>query len=542
MDESTYERRFFDGYRFFDEKSGFMLNYAGVEEFDLASCKEKYGDSIERALRFMERVEAQEVVNISEGRKVDHFNLRLGEGLEKSIAQWRTIRADVDKIKSGQVVNENNQTYTDMIINGIGGSYLGPFMVLIAKQGNDFNVGGKLPVKIHFVSNTDPESFHNLMEKLDLSRTIMVNISKSGSTAETAGNLEAFHRLLTVKGLAPGKHNITVTTPGSPFDKYSQEQKFMHIYPMNVETGGRTSVGSAVGMVPAAFGELDFEQFLKGESYMDELTRRKELKSNPAMLIALIIHDTIQTIGYQNQIILGYSDSLKEVAHYFQQLFMESLGKNRDLYDTREIEPTGLTIFGGVGTAEQHAFMQQVQKGIQDAFVHFISFRKRKVDYDNKKSGSMGRQLLAFVEGTQQALRFNGRDYISLIFEEQSEFNMGMLVALEERVVVFLAGMWEINPFDQPGVQDGKLSADSHNKLSLEIENKLPELAPFEGTAHDIAKVLGLGVEEAPRIEVILNDIEGNTNIPEAYSGLKDINIKRTWNGVNCFVFTINKR
>ncbi|HLC15533.1 MAG TPA: hypothetical protein VJL89_04835 [Thermodesulfovibrionia bacterium] len=541
MDESTYERRFFDGYRFFDEKSGFMLNFAGVGDFDLAVNMERYRDSIENALGFMERVEAQEVVNVSEGRKVDHFNLRLGQGLENSVSQWRAIQADMEKIKSGKVKNENNQTYTDVIINGIGGSYLGPYMALIAKQGNDFNVAGKLPLRVHFVSNTDPESFHTLMDKLDLSVTIMVNISKSGSTAETAGNLEAFNKLLADNNLSVGKHNITVTTPGSPFDKYSQEQKFMHIYPMNVETGGRTSVGTAVGMVPSAFGGLDFEQFLKGESYMDELTRRKDLQANPALLIALIIHDAIQRVGQQNQIILGYSDSLKEVAHYFQQLFMESLGKNRDLSDTRETEPTGLTIFGGVGTGEQHAFMQQVQKGIQDAFVHFISFRKRKYEYANKKAGSMGRQMLAFVEGTQHALRSNGREYISIVFEEQSEFNMGMLVALEERVVVFLAGIWGINPFDQPGVQDGKLSADTHNKLSLELEKQLPELAPFEGTAHDIAKAIGVNVEEAPRIEAIVNDIEGNIHMPDAYPALKGITIKRQWNGVNCFVFTVKK-
>ena len=151
MDEFAYEKRFFDGYRFYDEMSGFMLSYAGVGEFDLAICKERYSDSIDSALKFMERVEAQEVVNVSEGRRVDHFNLRLGEGLEKSITIWRTIQVDVEKIKSGQVVNENNQTYTDVIVNGIGGSYLGPYMILIAKKGNDFNVGEKLPVKIHFV-------------------------------------------------------------------------------------------------------------------------------------------------------------------------------------------------------------------------------------------------------------------------------------------------------------------------------------------------------------------------------------------------------
>ncbi|RMD52018.1 MAG: glucose-6-phosphate isomerase, partial [Nitrospirae bacterium] len=203
-------------------------------------------------------------------------------------------------------------------------------------------------------------------------------------------------------------------------------------------------------------------------------------------------------------------------------------------------EPTGLTIFGGVGTGEQHAFMQQVQKGIRDAFVHFISFRKRRFDYENSKAGSMGRQLLAFVEGTQQALRKNDREYISLVFEQQSEFNMGMLIALEERVVVFLAGFWGINPFDQPGVEDGKRSADSHNRLSLEIASRLKAISSFSGNARDFAKLYGYDESESPRIEAILNDIEANHGVEGAYPALKDINIKRTWKD-NCFIFTISK-
>jgi glucose-6-phosphate isomerase len=538
MQESAYNERFFGGYRFFDEQTGFLLNFAGVAGFNLEAAVNQYKAQIGNSLHFMKRIEAQETVNVSEGRKVDHFNLRLGEGLDKSVQQWKIIKKDVEQILSGSVRNDSGQSYTDVIVNGIGGSYLGPLMVLIAKQGNDFNVGNKLPVKIHFVSNTDPESFDILINKLDLARTIMINISKSGSTAETAGNLEVFNAMLKAKGLPQGKHNMTVTTPGSPFDKYSQENHFLHIYSMNTETGGRTSVGSAVGMVPAAFGGLDFEQFLKGEAYMDELTRRDNVLENPAMIIALAIHDAIQRLGHQNQIVLGYSDSLKETAHYFQQLFMESLGKNMDLEDKKAVEPTGLTIFGGVGTGEQHAFMQQVQKGIRDAFVHFISFRKRSKDFGNKKAGSMGRQMLAFVEGTQQALRSNEREYLSLVFERQNEFNMGMLVALEERVVVFLAGFWGINPFDQPGVQDGKLSADNHNKLALEVEAKLAHTDTFQGNARAFAAYMGINPEEAPRIEAILNDIEANYRIQGAYPLLSNLSITRRWQE-NGFAFTI---
>jgi glucose-6-phosphate isomerase len=538
MKESTYEKRFFNGYRMFDDKSGFLLNYAGVAGFDREKAKKKYHKSLEAALKFMKRVEAQEVVNVSEGRKVDHFNLRLGEGLTKSISYFNKIKEAVEDIKSGKTINENNQSYTDVIMNGIGGSYLGPLMILLAKLGYDFNVDDALPVKIHFLNNTDSDSFYNVMSKVDISRTIMVNISKSGSTAETAGTMEAFNKLLEAASLPIGKHNITVTTPGSPFDKFSQENNYLHIFYMNTETGGRTSVGSAVGMVPAAFGGLDFEQFLKGESYMDELTRRETLEKNPALIIALIINDAISRAGHQNQIVLGYSDSLRETAHYFQQLFMESLGKNKDMEDKKDIEPTGLTIFGGVGTGEQHAFMQQVQKGIRDAFCHFISFRTRTHDYDNKKAGSMGRQLLAFVEGTQKALRSNEREYISMVFEEQNEFNMGMIVALHERVVVFLAGMWGINPFDQPGVQDGKHSADSHNALSKQIEAKLAETPSFKGNAEDMAELVGLKKEEAPGIESILNDIEANHNVEGAYPTLINFSVTRKWDGKK-FIYDI---
>lgn len=531
MKESTYENRFFSGYRFYDEESDFLLNYAGAAGFDRDSAKKKNKARIEGAFSFMKSVEAQEVVNVSEGRKVDHFNLRLGDELTKSINYFNEIKKAVEDIKSGKTVNENNETYTDVIMNGIGGSYLGPLMILFAKLGYDFNVSDDLPVKIHFLNNTDSDSFYGVISKLDLSRTILVNISKSGSTAETAGTMEAFNKLVEAAELPIGKHNITVTTPGSPFDKFSQENNFLHIFYMNTETGGRTSVGSAVGMVPAAFGGLDFEQFLKGEAYMDELTRRDTPEDNPALMMALIIDDAIARVGHQNQIVLGYSDSLRETAHYFQQLFMESLGKNKDLDDKNDVEPTGLTIFGGVGTGEQHAFMQQVQKGIRDAFCHFISFRKRTHDYANKKAGSMGRQLLAFVEGTQKALRSNDREYISMVFAQQNEFNMGMIVALHERVVTFLAGMWGINPYDQPGVQDGKLSADGHNALSIDVEAKLFEIPSFSGNAEDMAALLGRSKDEAPGIEAILNDIEANHYVEGAYPTLMNITITRKWDG-----------
>ncbi len=536
---SSYTDRFSSGYRFFDNKTGFMLNYAGASGFDLNRVLKRDKKEITAALDYMKQVEAGKAVNVSEGRKVDHFNLRKGAGLLRSVTLWHSINDAIEQIKNGKVLNEKDKSYTDVIMNGIGGSFLGPLMTLIAKYGNDYNFGCHLPLRIHFLSNTDAWSFDTLMHKLNLSRTIMVNISKSGGTAETAGNMETFNNLLLTRKLKPGKHNITVTTPGSPFDLYSRESGFMHVFHMNNETGGRTSVGSAVGMVPAAFAGLDFESFLQGESYMDKLTRRADLLRNPALTLAVIINDVIIREGHKNQIMLGYSDSLKEMAHYFQQLFMESLGKKKTLQGRIRKEPTGLTIMGGVGTGEQHAFMQQVQEGIRDCFVHFISFRKRSTDFENTKAGSMGRQLLAFLEGTQRALLENGRDFVSLVFEEQNEFNMGMLVALEERVVTFLGGMWGINPFDQPGVQAGKLSADNHNSISKLVVFKLLETESFSGSAFDMSRALGKDKEEAPTIEAILLDIVSNHKVRGAYPDLKGFRCSKKWKG-NIFSFSIS--
>jgi glucose-6-phosphate isomerase len=158
----------------------------------------------------------------------------------------------------------------------------------------------------------------------------MVNISKSGGTQETKGNMDTFNALLSKQNLSMGPHNIAVTTPSSNFDKFAQQNKFMKIFYMNNETGGRTSIVSAVGMVPSAFARLSFDDFLKGQSYMDELTRKENILENPALLVSIGIDILTKQRGRKNMIVLGYSDFLKEFSHYLQQLYMESLGKEYD--------------------------------------------------------------------------------------------------------------------------------------------------------------------------------------------------------------------
>eukprot|EP00768_Dysnectes_brevis_P008349 gnl/Dysnectes_brevis/750_a823_4315.p1 GENE.gnl/Dysnectes_brevis/750_a823_4315~~gnl/Dysnectes_brevis/750_a823_4315.p1 ORF type:complete len:563 (+),score=199.68 gnl/Dysnectes_brevis/750_a823_4315:30-1691(+) len=547
--------RYTSGYVYYDETTDFSLSLAGFSPIEMDKAMKRYEHAFTAAFDMIDRIEAGEIVNHtaveaeSEDRKVDHYNLRMkkevdGNSLSKSLALWEQVKARAEElIASGE--------YKHVIFNGIGGSYLGPYFLLTGIHGEDYNLTQMRHGRptLHFIANTDADSFHKVMSELDLSKTIMVAISKSGSTAETRTNLLTFIDQLKLKGLTPGRHLMAVTTPGSKLDRMANDMDFLSTFNMNVETGGRTSIGSAVSMVPCAFADLDFAGFLEGMSAMDETTRRRDARQNPAALISMAIDWYFRLSGVQkNMILLGYNDSLKQLAHYCQQLYMESLGKE---YNVRGLPArTGLTVFGGVGTGEQHAFLQQIQKGVSDCFVRFVRCRKRDADYPDQGAGSMGRQLLAFLKGTETALVGNDRIWITEETPDASMRSLGLMVALEERVVTILAAFWEINAYDQPGVQDGKLAALAVNRISLALEKAIAAgPALVEGASADVLAALGLtevdGVDPdhlAWLADSILSDMEANVGLAGSYPLLTDsVTVTRRWDGVK-FLYTIQKQ
>lgn len=269
----TIEQRYLNTHVYHDAKSNFTLNLSGFELLsDLQKIQKTYQYAIQRAIQKVKEIESGAIVNHtankeeSEDRAVDHYNLRhpqelvKGKSLQYSLKLWDEINTYVGQILDGKIVNEDSQKYEDVIFNGIGGSYLGPLMLVIAMHGDNYNIkkgNNALPIKLHFFSNTDPDSFHVLVQKIDLKKTIMVNISKSGGTQETKGNMDTFNKLLSEHGLSMGPHNIAVTTQGSNFDKFANSNKFMKIFYMNNETGGRTSIVSAVGKSTFLFNLLN---------------------------------------------------------------------------------------------------------------------------------------------------------------------------------------------------------------------------------------------------------------------------------------------
>ncbi|KAH0575378.1 Glucose-6-phosphate isomerase [Spironucleus salmonicida] len=468
----------------------------------------RYAKNFEIALAEFAAIEKGEIVNKtsvaseSENRPVDHYNHRLtqelvpGKSLEHSLKLWEKVNTFVSSIRND---------YKHIIFNGIGGSYLGPYMLIQAMLGDDYNLSLQkrgLP-SLHFLANTDSDSFSTLFDLLDVKKTLMVTISKSGSTAETATNTQCYLNLLTKASLSPSAHCIAITIPGSNLHKLAAS--WLQTFEMCEPTGGRTSICSAVAMVPCAFAGIKFDEFLKGMAQMDCETRKAE--GNPALEIAAMIDSLIKKFAApKNMIILGYSESLKQYAHYCQQLYMESLGK--EYCKDGRIQPSGLSVYGGIGTGEQHAFMQQIQKGVADSFVKFIQFQERKhEDYEDSKAGSMGRQLLAFLKGTELALSQNGREFMTITVKKCSEFCIGQLIALEERIVSTLGAFWGINAYDQPGVQDGKKAATRVNELSMKLDK---ELKACHGTSAEILAKMQMK-EDAWLVEGILSDMVYNS-------------------------------
>ena len=223
--------------------------------------------------------------------------------------------------------------------------------------------------------------------------------------------------------------------------------------------GGRTSVMSAVGLVPMALQGLDVAAFLAGASAMDEKTRTDDIRRNAAMLLALMWFHSGDGHGLKDMVILPYKDRLLLFSRYLQQLVMESLGKELDL--DGNVVNQGIAVYGNKGSTDQHAYVQQLRDGINNFFVTFIEVRKAAASapIEVEEGVTSGDYLQGFLRGTRSALHENGRESITLSIPEFNAFQLGALIALYERAVGFYASLVNVNAYHQPGVEAGKKAA-----------------------------------------------------------------------------------
>jgi glucose-6-phosphate isomerase len=273
--------------------------------------------------------------------------------------------------------------------------------------------------------------------------------------------------------------------------------------------GGRTSVTSAVGLLPAALQGIDVLALLAGAAAMDEATRRRETRRNPAALLALAWHATGGGRGSKAMVVLPYKDRLLLFSRYLQQLVMESLGKEKDLEG--RVVHQGLTVYGNKGSTDQHAFVQQLRDGTPDFFVTFVRvLRDREgASLEVEPGATSGDFLDGFLLGTRRALHESGRPSLTLTIPDVSPRSLGMLIALYERAVGLYAFLVGVNAYHQPGVEAGKRAAASVLDLQRKVVAALRERGAAGATCEELAAAAG-APDEAETVFHVLERLAAN--------------------------------
>ncbi len=455
-------------------------------------------EPIAKAEKAMQELEAGVIANPDENRMVGHYWLRqpqlapstdLREQITTTLADTLAFAA---KVHQGEIAPARGGLFTRVLVVGIGGSALGPQLVAEAITPMP------PPMAITFFDNTDPDGMLRTITQIgaELATTLTIVISKSGGTKETRNGMLQAEAAYRAQGLDFARHAVAVTGTDSALDRHAAAQGWLARFPMWDWVGGRTSIMSAVGTLAAALQGVDVTQFLAGAAAMDELTRSTSAQQNPAMLLALMWHHTGSGRGTKDMVVLPYKDRLMLFSKYLQQLVMESLGKEHDL--DGNLVNQGIAVYGNKGSTDQHAYVQQLRDGVNNFFATFIEVRKAQTGapLEVEPGFTSGDFLQGFLRGTREALAQKGRESITLSIAELDAFNLGLLIALFERAVGFYASLVNVNAYHQPGVEAGKIAAETFLGRLAAVRQALPSNGPGL-TAEDIASSQQIDPEDA---------------------------------------------
>jgi glucose-6-phosphate isomerase len=461
---------------------------------------ERMEPGMQKAYSAMKELEAGAISNPDEGRMVGHYWLRAPERAPSAEVR-REIEDTLQAIKGfaftvhdATIFPRKPARFTNILSIGIGGSALGPQFIADA-------LGAPADkMKPYFLDNTDPDGIDRVLAQIgsQLDNTLTLVISKSGGTIETRNGMLEVAAAFRKAGLSFERHAVAITGVGSKLDKMAKNDGWIAIFPMWDWVGGRTSVMSAVGLLPAALQGIDIEALLNGARLCDELTRSSDTHTNPAALLALSWYHATAGKGAKDMVILPYKDRLMLFSKYLQQLVMESLGKEKDL--DGKVVNQGIAVYGNKGTTDQHAYVQQLRDGVNNFFATFIEVLH---DHDApslevEPGVTSGDYLSAYLQGTRNALYENRRESITITIDKLDARSIGALIALYERAVGFYATLVNINAYHQPGVEAGKRMAEDVIKLQREALSHLRKNPGKAFTVEEIAAALGAdGREES---------------------------------------------
>ena len=460
--------------------AGLCYNYAAKavdDEVLAALC------ALAKEAQLTEKYEALlngEVINTGEKRRVLHQLTRgqqagsvVVDGVDKRefyLAQQKKAAEFANRVHAGEITNAAGEKFTTVVQIGIGGSDLGPrAMYLALEQWAKQN--GCFKMEARFISNVDPDDAAGVIKGIDMAHSLFVLVSKSGTTLETLTNETFVKNALKDAGLDPSRHMVAVTSETSPLAKSSD---YLAAFFMDDYIGGRYSSTSCVGgaVLSLAFGPEVFQRFLDGAAQEDALAKEPDPLKNPALLDALIGVYERNVQLWPATAVLPYSQALSRFPAHLQQLDMESNGKSVNRFGEPVDYVTGQVIFGEPGTNGQHSFYQLLHQGTDIVPLQFVGFRKNQAGMDLDIQGSTSQQklcanvaaqIMAFACGKEDEnpnkAFAGGRPSSIIIGDQLTPESLGALLSHFENKVMFQGYCWNLNSFDQEGVQLGKVLA-----------------------------------------------------------------------------------
>ena len=467
--------------------SSLRYNYATKQvNEDILSCLQDLSESQELVAKYKALLEG-DVINISENRMVLHHLTRNTTSPFNTesiynfyLTQREKIKIFTQNVHDSKILSSTGRPFTDVVQVGIGGSDLGPRCLDLALK--DYATSKNLvKLKAHFISNVDPVDAESVLSSLDVSSTLFILVSKSGTTEETLANEALVLEYLKMKGIKDLKKNIVVVTSSS--SPLAKDTSYLNHFYIDDNIGGRYSSTSACGalVLSLSFGNDLFYELLTGAKEADDNALNPNIKENASLLDALIGVYERDVLGYKATAILPYSQSLARFPSHLQQLDMESSGKacNR-FFETLEY-PTGAIIFGEAGTNGQHSFYQFLHQSNEVIPLQFIAFKnssllQESIDVPEKSNynkiikenhtrllRNLIAQIYAFAVGKDNENKnkhFCGERPSSLLYGDVlNGKTLGALLSHFENKVMFQGFAWNINSFDQEGVELGKTIA-----------------------------------------------------------------------------------
>jgi glucose-6-phosphate isomerase len=371
--------------------------------------------------------------------------------------------------QSTDFVKRTRGKFDDVVVLGIGGSALGPIALRTALRKPFWNLldAGERDMRprLHVLDNVDPTTIAALLERLKIERTLFIVTSKSGGTAETMAQYLVIRDRLDAEQMAARDHVVFVTDPSKGALRPLAVAEKIPALDIPANVGGRFSVLSPVGILPAALIGIDTAKLLVGAREMAERCTGATIAGNPAGTFATLQYLADSEAGKHIHVLMPYSDALRDMAAWFVQLWAESLGKAR-IKDGEHVGPTPL---GALGATDQHSQVQLFMEGPADKTITFVGVVRRDKDDVEIPPLHQGVAELSYLGGhslgevldierraTAGALATRGRPNMTFELDAVDAWHVGALMMLLECATVYAGAMYDVNPLDQPGVELGK--------------------------------------------------------------------------------------